>query len=160
MRRGAAASHAEEERIHGEPREDGEQNLQPHEPAQERDRHLLGEEYGNQLVGGGEEYGHKGTRRDHAARIERRGGRRETALGHNPRCGPEKRAPLTDAPELPPERAPSMRLHPFQHQVGGEEERKQQQILDQEVDHAAEIASFGHVAAQAPQSTHLSASIV
>ena len=53
-----------------------------------------------------------------------------------------------------------MRLNRLQDQVGREEERKQQQGLFDEFYHAGEIASFGHCAAQAPQSMHLSGSIV
>ena len=53
-----------------------------------------------------------------------------------------------------------MRLHGLQDQIGREEEREQQQGFLDELNHAAVIASFGHCAAQAPQSTHLSGSIV
>ena len=56
-----------------------------------------------------------------------------------------------------------MSLDRLQHQIGGEEERKQEQVIDKYVDqqvyHAALIASFGQVPAHAPQSTHLSGSI-
>ena len=67
---------------------------------------------------------------------------------------------MTDAPELSLERISRMCLNPLQDQIGREKERKQQQVVYQEVNHAWAIASFGQVAAQAPQSTHLSASIV
>jgi hypothetical protein len=48
----------------------------------------------------------------------------------------------------------------FKDEIRREKERKQKQRFADKRDHAAVIASAGHCAAQAPQSTHLSASIV
>ena len=66
---------------------------------------------------------------------------------------------MTDAPELLLERIACVRLHPLQHQIRRKQEWEKEQVLYEEVNHAGAIASFGHWAAHAPQSTHLSASI-
>ena len=129
MRRGAAAANAVEKRVHGEPGKNREEDLEPHHPAEKGNRHLLGEENGNQLVGSREEHGHEGARRDHAPRVQRGRRRREATLGHNARGGPEERAPLTNAPELSLERIARVRLHPLEDQIGREEEWKQQQVF-------------------------------
>ena len=53
-----------------------------------------------------------------------------------------------------------MRLYRLKDEIRHKEERQKEQRLLNELYHAGAIASFGQVAAQAPQSTHLSASIV
>jgi len=53
-----------------------------------------------------------------------------------------------------------MRLHRLEDQIGRKEEREEEQRFLYELNHAWAIASFGQLAAQAPQSTHLSGSMV
>jgi hypothetical protein len=53
-----------------------------------------------------------------------------------------------------------LRFHRFQDEIRREQKREKLERFQQEFDHSAEIASLGHCAAHAPQSTHLSASIV
>ena len=71
----------------------------------------------------------------------------------------EKRPQTTSAPETSLKRTASPRLQNLKHQIGDEEKGKKQEILYEKIYHDAEMAPAGQVDAQAPQSTHFSASM-
>jgi hypothetical protein len=71
----------------------------------------------------------------------------------------EKRPQTTCAPEPTLKRTASPRLQQLKHQIGDEEKRNEQEIFCNKLDHDAEMAPAGQVDAQAPQSTHFSASM-
>ena len=134
--------------------------LQADDLDEQPDRHALAQENRHQLVGGGEEHRQQRPHRYGAAGVERRGGGGHPALRNRPRERSGRGTDRTSALEKPLERTARMRLHRLKDEIRREEERKEEQRLPEELRHQpAEIASLGHCAAQAPQSTHLSGSI-
>ena len=120
---------------------------------------MLRNENRQKFVGCRQENGYKSPDCYDAARIERRRGRRDAALRNRARKRARERPYRTSTLEPTLERTPRLRLDRLKNQIGCEEERKQKQGLVDELYHAGEIASHGHCAAHAPQSTHLSGSI-
>ena len=110
----------------------------------ERNGNALGQEHGNQLVGRREENGKQRPGRDHPARIERGGRRRDAALRNRAGKRTGGRSDRTSTLEKLLERATCVGFNRLQDEIRRKEERKKQQGFLDEFDQAWAIASFGH----------------
>ena len=122
--------------------------------------YTLGNKNRQQLVACRKKNGQKRSERHHASGVKARGGGGNSALRDCAGKRANGRPHRTRAPENSPERASRMRFHRLKDKIRRKKERQQRKGFFDEIYHSAEIASHGHCAAQAPQSTHFSASIV
>src|SRR5574344_715037 len=159
-RKDILAPEENENSVDGEADDHRKHHLESDDLGDQLRRRLLAQHDRDQFVGRGEEDRDQGADGDDSAGIERSRGGGESALGKRACGGPDEGPDRASALEKSPKRAACMRFNPLQDQVSDEQEGKKLQLLDDEFNHAGEIASLGQAAAHAPQSTHLSASIV
>ena len=126
---------------------------------EQRDGDPLGDQDGHKLVGSRKKDRKERADGNHASCVEGRSRGGHAALREGSRERTRRGAKRTCALEKFPERTVNPRFHRLEDEVCYEQKREKKQGFPDEFDHACAIASLGHCAAQAPQSTHLSGSI-
>ena len=128
--------------VHDEAHHHADDDLRAHDLDDGRRRHLLGQEYGQHLVGGGEEHGEHGAQRHHAPGVERRRSRREPALGHRPQHRADDRARRAGMLDGLLGLSGGAMLQPLHRQIGDEQKRDQvERVLCRMLQHVREYMS-------------------